>query len=90
MAPVDMVCLGLAELANGVVKGIVAGTLLQLDDVFSGDNMTGPGCDDRGTLAEGLGGGGCENSGKKGQEGGREVHGDELWLEEGDSDLMLV
>ena len=85
MAPVDMICLGLAELADGVVKGIVAGTLLQLDDVFSGDNMTGSGCDDGGTLADGLGGGGRENSGKKDQEGGRKVHGDELWLEEGDS-----
>ena len=84
-----MVCLGLAELANGVVKDIVAGTLLQLDDVFSGDNMTGPGGNDWGTLAEGLGGWGRKSSGNKGQEGGREVHGDELLLEEGASDLML-
>lgn len=78
LAAVDVVRLGLAELANGSLEGVVAGTLPQLDEVLVRDDLAHPGGDDRGALLDGLSGGGRKSSGQKSQEGDGEMHLDEI------------
>lgn len=78
LAAVDVIRLGLAELADGGLKGVVAGTLPQLDEVLVRDDLANPGGDDRGALLDGLSGGGRDSSRQKSQEGDGEMHLDEI------------
>ena len=47
-----MVGLGFAERADGLGQGVIAGAILELDDVLAGDGGTTAGLEDGGALVE--------------------------------------
>lgn len=75
LAAVDVVGLDVGQGAEGGIEGALDSAVAELDDVLVGDDLAGAGADDGSALLDGLGSGGREGSGHKGQESsGGEVH----------------